>query len=326
MSAQIFHRSLAVVVVALLLTSITVGAQFTTSLSGPVLGYVFDQNAGKLRPIRGILGSASIGTPVDSEVAATEMLTLDSNHAVASSETSRELLAFSLSGSSVSTLAIPAPAKPSRAAASLQGTAAAFYYSDARELRIISGLPNEPRLAGLLQVEQSLAHMAVSDDGTLLLYSVADPAGDSIYLWSAESGTASFVTSAASISGIAITRSGDAVVTDRVADEVFAIWNLRGGGVRRLLAGTKEGVSIPLGVGVSSGNRIYVANVGLGTAMVFDSNGRFLKHQKCDCTISGIYLLRDSVFRLTDRIDQTTFLLDATSTDERILFVPPPQE
>jgi DNA-binding beta-propeller fold protein YncE len=327
MSALIFRRSLAAVAAAFLLTSITAGAQFTTSLSGPVLGYVFDRSAGKVRPIKGILGSASIGAAIESEMTATEMLTLDSNHAVASSETSPELLALNLSGSSVSAVTIPdAPARPSRSAVSLQGTAAAFYYSDTHQLRIISGLPNEPRLAGLLQAEQSLAHMAVSDDGTLLLFSVAHPEGDSIHLWTAESGSTSFVTSAVSISGIAMMRSGDAIVTDRVANEVFAIWNLRGGGVRQLLAGTKEGVSIPLGVAVSSGNRIYVANVGLGTAMVFDANGRFLKHQQCDCTISGIYPLRDSVFRLTDRIDQTTFLLDATSTDERILFVPPPQE
>ena len=62
------------------------------------------------------------------------------------------------------------------------------------------------------------------------------------------------------------------------------------------------------------------------TTTVLDSNGRLLTTLDYNCAISGVYPLRNAVFRLTDRIDQTIYLLDATSTEERILFVPPPQE
>ena len=326
MSGLTPHR-LSAVIFLMLLTSAVAAAQFG-SLSGPVLGYVFDRDAGKLRPVRGILGSATIGSPLESEILTSGVLTLDSSHVVASSESSAELLALSLEGSNISRLVIAdVPASPSSAAASPRGTAAAFYYSQTQLLRIVTGLPKEPRLTGLVQLDRPLTHLAINDDGTLLLFAVAGQEGDSLHLWSALHGSASFVTSAGSISGIAMTRNGDAIVTDRAANEVFAIWNAQGGGIRRLLADVAQGVSGPTGVAVSSDGRIYVANAGSGTAMVLDSNGRLLRNHTCACTISGFSALRDSVFRLTDRIDQTTFLLDANNaTEERILFVPPPQE
>jgi hypothetical protein len=58
--------------------------------------------------------------------------------------------------------------------------------------------------------------------------------------------------------------------------------------------------------------------------MVFEASGRLLKVLSCNCAMAGVYLLRDSVFRLTEGIAQTMFLLDASSAEERILFVPPP--
>jgi hypothetical protein len=119
-------------------------------------------------------------------------------------------------------------------------------------------------------------------------------------------------------------RNGDAIVTDRRANEVFAIWDPAGGAVRKLLADNTNDVSDPTAVAISSGNRIYIANA--GSVLVLDSNGRALKTLRCNCTISGLNTLRDSVFRLTDGIERTIYLLDASSAEERILFVPPPQD
>jgi len=39
-----------------------------------------------------------------------------------------------------------------------------------------------------------------------------------------------------------------------------------------------------------------------------------------------VYPIRNTVFRLTDGIDQTIYLLDASSSEERIVFVPPPPQ
>jgi len=165
--------------------------------------------------------------------------------------------------------------------------------------------------------------MAVLNDGTALVYAVTEGDGEAIYVWTASSGNGRFVTSAVSVSGIGISRSGDAIVTDRGANEVFAIWDPMGGAVRKLLVDAKDGVSEPVGVTMSV-NRIYIANA--SSVLVLDSIGRLLKAHPCNCAISGNYPFRDSVFRLTDDPQRTTFLLDGSSPDERILFVPPSRQ
>jgi len=59
--------------------------------------------------------------------------------------------------------------------------------------------------------------------------------------------------------------------------------------------------------------------------MVVDPAGRFLSIQNCDCDISGVYPLKDFVYRLTNRFDRTIFLLDASAAEDRLLFIPTPE-
>jgi DNA-binding beta-propeller fold protein YncE len=167
--------------------------------------------------------------------------------------------------------------------------------------------------------------MAVNDDGTLVVYAVKAPDGESVYAWTTSAGTPRFLASAGSVSGIAISASGHAILTDRDANEVFAIWNVEGGAIRRPFADVTEGVSKPSGV-AAAGNRIYIANSGSANIIVLDAEGRFVKALPCNCTISGLHTFRESIYRVTDGIHQTLYLLDASSAQERILFVPPPQD
>jgi hypothetical protein len=278
-----------------------------------------------VRPVRGILGSSTVGAPIESGFAISRVLSLDARHVVVSPEGGPDLVALTLEGTESSAVAISGvPANPTRSTASMLGTVAAFYYSESQEVRIVSGLPQEPRQAAVVHMDKPVTQLAVSADGSMLLYAVGEDDGESLYAWTASSGGARFVTSAASISALAITRNGDAIVTDRRANEVFAIWDAGGGAVRKLLAGVTDGVLEPTGVAVSSTDRIYIANS--ESVLVLDPNGRFLKAHRCNCAISGVHLFRDSVFRLTDGTEQTIYLLEATSAAERILFVPPPRD
>jgi len=324
MRAVARSATLAISVLLVFVAPGILAAQLSGSLSGPVVGYVFDRNAGNLRPLKGILGSATVGRPLETSFPVSQVLTLDASHVIVS--TGADLSSVSLDAGQISPLVIDGlPANPTSAAASVKASAAAFYYADSNEVRIVTGLPQGPRYTGLLQLDRPLTHMAVSNDGTLVVYATNEPDGNALYAWTALTGSARFVTSATSVSDIAITRNGDAIVADRDANEVFAIWDAAGGAIRGLLADVNSGVSGPIGVAVSSENRILVANTG-SAITVLDSNGRFLKTLQCDCDNSGVYPLRNGVFRLTERVDQTIYLLDASSTEERILFVPPPQE
>jgi hypothetical protein len=79
-------------------------------------------------------------------------------------------------------------------------------------------------------------------------------------------------------------------------------------------------------VAVSADNRIFIANADGDTVVALDSNGHYVSTLDCSCDLSGMFPLRDSVFRLTDSISRTIFLLDASSAEGRILFVPPPKD
>jgi PPE-repeat protein len=320
----ILRRRIGPAIAVVVLSTAVVAAQFG-SLSGPVLGYLLDPNVGKLRPVTGIVGSAIIGEPLDTGIAATQVATLDASHGIQSTDTGLELLTLSLDTTQIRKSTIPGVApNPSSHTISPQATAAAFYYSDSQEIRIVTGLPKEQRFLGAFRVTTPLLQMAVSDDGKLVVYGTSEGENESLYAWIASLETARFLTTAISVSGIAITQNGDAIVSDQAANEVFAIWDAAGAAVRRVLVDRREGLSDPGGIAVSSGNRIYVANSGEDSVMVLDANGRFLKAHPCSCTVSGVIPFRESVFRLTDRFDQPLFLLDATSADERIVFVPPP--
>lgn len=311
-----------------LLASAAVGSQLSGGLSGPVLGYVVDGHEGRLRPLRGILGSATVGAPVDAGFALSQVWILDATHVMAT-DASPEVLVLNLDASSESSVVISGvPGNPSDAVTSFQGTSAAFYYADAHEIRIVTGLPQKPVVSHSFNLSQPgrLTHIAVSNDGALLVYSVAENDGDALYGWSASSEAARLLMSANAISAVAITGSGAAIVADGGTNEVFAIWDAGGAAVRQFLAGEQDGVSNPVGFAVSAGNRIFIANAGTDTVIGLDANGRYLNTMECNCALSGVAPLRDSVFRLRDRIHRTIFLLDASSAEERILFVPPPKD
>ena len=312
-----------------LLASAAVGAQLSGGLSGPVLGYVVDGHEGRLRPLLGILGSATVGAPVDAGFALSQVWILDATHVMAATDASPEVLVLDLDASSESRAVISGvPGNPSDAVTSLQGMSAAFYYADAHEIRIVTGLPQRPVVSHSFNLSQPgrLTHIAVSNDGALLVYSVAENDGDALYGWSASSETVRLLMSANAISAVAITASGAAIVADGGTNEVFAIWDAGGAAVRQFLAGEQDGVSNPVGFAVSAGNRIFIANAGTDTVIGLDANGRNLNTMECNCALSGVAPLRDSVFRLRDRIHRTIFLLDASSAEERILFVPPPKD
>jgi WD40 repeat protein len=325
MNAMTKSRLIASVIAgALLLVCPVLAGQ--ASLSGPVLGFVFSAPEEALRPLRGVLGSATVGDPVELGVPITDALTVDVRHLVASSEASPELLVLNLETSPASVAPISgARARPSLAAASARGTSAAFYYADSQAVVIVTGFPHNPMMSRSVDLSPSgpLTHMAVSDEGDLLVYSIAEGGRAGVYSWTASSTSSRFVSGADSVGGIAITPNGAAIVTDRDANTVFAVWDVRGGPFQQYLAASGDGVSQPADVAVSASNTIYVANVGAGNIMVLDSSGHILGARACDCELAGLFPLRDSVFRLTKRLDQTVYLLDAGPTEDRILFVPP---
>ena len=303
------------------------GGQSNATLSGPVLGYVFNVSEGKLRPLRGVAGNATIGDPEPFDFSISQSLMLDARHAVVSTDANPELLAVGMESHPGSVAAIRnAPSGPTRAIGSVHGSAAAFYYAGSQRMVIVTGLPGNPVVSQSVDLSAlnppTLTHVAVSDDGGLLVYSVAETDRESLYVWTPSAASSRFVFSVTAVGGIAIAGNGTTFVTDRGANEVFAIWDARNAVVSQYLLGERDGVSRPAAIAISKDNSIYIANTGSATVMTLDISGHLQRTLQCDCRLSGLYPLRDSVFLLTDRLDQTIYLLAMNLNGDQISFVP----
>ena len=300
-------------------------AQLPSSPSGPILGYVFDVNDSSIKPIAGIIGNSYIGQQVELGFSLTQAAILSGQaSAIAGSDSSANAIVISLETRPVSVQAITgAPSNPSAISISSAGSAAVLYYAGAGRMLVVRGLPQNPTVTAaidLSSVQDPLTRMAVNDEGTSALLGFSQEDQDALYAWTAGGGLR-FITAASKIGAITFVGAG-AIVADKGTHEAFLINDVGGGAARGSLTGPTEELSEPVAIAVSSRQEIYIGNAGTGTVVTFDLNGRALRTQSCSCAITDLYPIRDSVFRLTSRLDQTIFLLDAEDADDRIVFVP----
>ena len=323
MKIHLVPRLLAACLTFFLVTSAD-ARQFSANLSGPSLGYVWDAGEGKLRPLLGIVGNALIGEPVDLGFGITNAVALDGRHFLAATDADDVLRFIDLETNPISITKLDAPAGFSLAAGSRRALAAALYDPDQRSIVVVTGLPSRPGVAHRIDVSAlggPLTQIAIGDDGNSLVFALSDAERDSLYGWTPASGYR-VLTVAESVSGVALAPNGDAIVADSKANEIFAIIDPQRWAVRRPLANGQDGISSPVGVTVSASNQIYVANAGAGAIMKFDSTGRLLRTEICNCEPSGLYPLRDSLYMLSNRTDQIIFLMETRASGERIAFVP----
>jgi len=286
-----------------------------------VWGYVLDAVDGVLLPLRGIPGSSTLGAPIELEFKLSRASMLDATHVVAMTANGDSLI-VNLGVSPPEITAIPdLPGGASLIAIGVGGTSAIFSMTGLNGLWTVTGLPAKPHADFISLSNGPVLRAAVRSDGQMIVYSIADEGGESLYNWTASSSSSRFITSAASVSGIALLGE-NAFVADSGGNEVFGIWDVSGAATRHFIAGPDDGIANPVGLAVTSANRIHVSSASSATVMTFDFAGRSLGSHNCTCSVAGISLIRDSVFRLTDGVDRPIFLFDAGSDEGRIFFVP----
>ena len=306
--------------------SLVSAGQLSGTLAGPGLGSMWSTSDGKLHPLLGIAGNATIGNAEDLGFTFSQVLALDGRHFLASTDANAAVLSINVAAVPASiTVVANAPAAPSLAVGSRGGTSAGLYYAAQQRVLIVTGLPSTPNVSYIVDVSsagQPLSRMAVDDSGSMLLYSVSDGARDTLYGWTPANGYR-LLTTSDSISDIALAVNGDAIVADAKMNEIFSIVNPKGTAARFLLADDRAGVSNPTSVTVSAAGQIYVASATSDTILVLNSDGNLLRTQYCGCEPAGFFLMKDSLYRLSDRTDRTLYLLEAGTTSDRIVFVPP---
>jgi hypothetical protein len=296
-----------------------------------VLGYVFDQAQGGLRPIRGIPGAARLGEvlPLGRKLSRAQVAAGQS-HALAVTADTQEVVLLTFGAGRGGALLRPiagAALGIGQLALSPTGTAAALLDSGRRSVQVITGLPQAPSVAAQVDVSAwpgPFTAMGISDDAGAVLLAASAGGSGALYALG-RSGEVRSVSSLGQASAITfLGRSQDALVADRQADEVLLVRDVLGAAARQVLAGQREGVSGPLAVEASEDNqRVFIANSGSKSVTTLELATGLTAHLSSDREVAGLYRLRgDSVFRLTELTGEPLLLLEGGAGEARLLFVP----
>ncbi|HWQ56553.1 MAG TPA: hypothetical protein VN442_22895 [Bryobacteraceae bacterium] len=281
-------------------------AQEGTAVSGPVSGFVFDQNTGALRPMLGMPGAAYLGEPLLAGVEAAGIAP-DGTAALAVME-GRLYLASGLKTAEPVTAAVESAIEGAdRFAWAPDGSSAAVYSSKSGRAQILRGLEKAPSAGEPFELSAlpgAVSALAIAGD--LVIAGVADAEAGGLY--AARAGETPRLLAKAS-QPAAITVAGrDLYFADRERGQVWQIGEFAGDATPLLFA---EGLEAPVGVQVS-GKRLFVANAGNNTLEVFDLDAR---------ASSGRIALDAAPATLEDFGGRSLWLLNSAAADGGPLYV-----
>jgi hypothetical protein len=314
-------RPLALVPLLFCLTE-SIEGQIPASFGVTILGYLLDNDLHAIRPIVGIPGNSRIDSAIDLGVPVQDAaFPAGQKHAIVVSPQAEEVLLVDLEDLTHPRRIVGAPSSISMIRTSVDGTKAALYDSKSNQLFIVSGIPNAAAVVRTVDVSldgAALTRFAISNDGAVALLAFRGEESDVLYSWESTAGRR-FVTTVSRVSDIAFV-DGDAVVTDSGSDQVLLIRGVRNQASPALIADSKDGISRPAAVSISSRHEIYI---GVADAViVMDASGHLLRRVPCDCTVTMMMPLRDAAFRLTGPLDRPLLVLDGRTDPERVFFIP----
>jgi hypothetical protein len=300
--------------IGLLIASAALAQVDRGSMNGPVLGLVFDRDAGALRPLLGVPGSSMLGAPLDGasglreSAAASYALAIDSEGVAAVvTAAGRRPLSIAAKGAT-------------RAAVSPGGSAAALYFADSGTAQIFIGMPDAPQSLRTVTLESAPVRMALSDDGATLLATIRSGRGEVVDSYQGSQAAQVFY-SARRISGLAfMPGSSAAIVAEpnavKVVSPEFGAQAIGGQDLAEIVAVAAS----------ADRSRVFIAM----------RSGRIVMHElasssetslACACEPAVLTPLRgNAVFRLNEMDNGPLWLLDADAPQPRISFVAVPAE
>ena len=311
--------------VAILTLAMSGWAANSTTLGGPVTGFIFDAPTGVLRPMLGIPGAAYLGAPLVSGVE-TASVAPDGSAALVVQRDGRLMLCGSLRNGTAVTVAINgAIAGVDRFAWAGDGSAAAVYASKNGQAQILSHLAQTPAAGAAIDLSAVPGQLtALAFDGQSIILGVS---GDSGGVFLAVSGGAPQRIAAASTPSAIVLAGADLYFTDQQSQQIWQIQSY-GGKPATVLFASDSGISSPAGLQISAdGQRLYVANAGSRKLSVYDVATRsLLESLDLNFTPSRLDRFGDpSVFLLNDSGQGPLYVLsDGNPAKISVYFVPAP--
>ena len=211
------------------LSSLSWAAQSGSTINGPSLGFVTNEDGTAIWPLLGILGASVPGPALvlpESIVHAAISPQQDYALALAGERAEPVIVHLDASNPGVVPLAGGRP-NASLIAISPTGAAAALYQRESKFLQLVSGLPANPQIAYQFDASSlggNIRDIAVSDDAKLALVTVGD---ESRRFWVIDAkGSVSPVTAAQPSRMAFIAKRPDALIADDASHEVFVLQGL----------------------------------------------------------------------------------------------------
>jgi len=324
-------------ITAFLLASTAAFAQGT--LTGPSLGLIFDPAAQAIRPILGVPGAASVGSPLDAGFPiAAAVISPTQSYALAVSAAG-SVYVVSVSGSTASAQAIGAASSPDRMVLSASGSAAVLYYKSG-SVQILTGLPGAPQTGspiGISGLPNTPGALAVSDDGAVIIAGLNEPPSpnrpkqarpravplNGLYVIP-QDGSAPERVSPLRVSALAFfANSHDALVADSVANSITLIRDIAG---EASVAWTfsNSGLQEPDAVAASAdGSTVLAASSKTGVLARLDASGANPVFVPCKCAPSEFRpLTAPGIYQVTEAESGLLWIFDSNPQNARVLFVP----
>jgi hypothetical protein len=305
------------------------GAQELSSrIQGPVLGFAGDRATETIWPILGVPGASILGHPLQLEVdIRNAVISARQNLAIAVRREDGQSILIRLDTNWLEITELAGvSAAPDSVAVSPLGTAAAFFNQSSGIVQVVRGLPENPEIFHEFDarvISGSASQMAISDDGSCVLMIFED--GDESALWILNSAGALWRFGAVHPSSIQfLAKRHDAIVADTAGHEIFVLKDLGETAIPiPLTSFDEEFGSLPLIAASEDGLIVVMTQAKSGRTTVIDVQTGTQTILQCQCEQGGLFRLRENaLFQLNDVSERPLVLLDASSTEPRIILIP----
>jgi DNA-binding beta-propeller fold protein YncE len=241
------------------------------AVAGPVTGFIFDAQAGRIRPMLGMPGSAYLGATVVSDVNSASV-SPDGSAAFAI-QAGKLLLYTGLASGTPTAVGLRGAITADRFAWAPGATAAAIYSSKSAQAQIVSNLPETPSAGTPIDLSGLTGQVAaLAFDGKQIILAIGSGGSGGIYTVTAQSGPQR-IASAASPSALVLA-GADLYFADQQTEQIWEVQSYAGQPVPLLFAGDAS-ISLPVGLQLSTdASRLYVANAGSRVLVVYDVAAR----------------------------------------------------
>jgi len=309
-----------------MLAAVNVLAQ-SSVIRGPMLGFTTDSAGSMLWPIIGIPGASSVADALDLNTNIREaVISPKQDYALAVRTEDSQVILVDLKDGTARINPLES-IHADLIAISPTGSAAALCDRRARSIQVIGRVPQLPEVTyrfDTSSIPGDETALAVSDDGTTALVRFAD--GDSASLWVFNtSGALLRIAADRPAAAAFLPNRLDAIVTDDAERSAFMVTDVNRSLSRIPLISAVDGINTFSSVAASDdGRRAFIADGDSGTIAIIDIETGISTTVACDCAITGLHRLNGfSTFRLTEASQEPMVVLDASSTEPRIVLIPP---